>query len=574
MVLNTVEWIFSIAVLSNAILFLILSYRQPRSVQSSILPSMSFIAIAIAAIYQLVIMHYLFAMSLTVTAIFILKVSIKRRANDGNQAAQEVGFQQVLDQLPGHVYWKNKDGVMMGSNRQNWQDFGLDSADDYLGKTDFDLFPKEEAKAIRTIDQEVMEKSILKVVEEVVTTNNKEAIYLSYKSPLFNDASEVVGMLGVSVDITQAKKETIEQLEMLEKVIAATPGNVYWMNKDGVYLGCNDNQASVIGLSSRKEIVGKKNIDIQGFLIPDVLDPINQQVMQTGKTLTVEEPAMLQDGTTATFLSNKVPLRNQAGSVVGMVGVSINITERKEQEQALKQAKQAAEEASQVKSEFLLNVSHDFRTPASGIHAMAKLIYQKMPDGPLKDTQKLVMASAKQLVILLDQVLDYSRLEGGFMKLNKQSFVINELLQETAQFMAAKTQEKQLELIVTLPEKSLIYHSDRVLLHRVLINLLSNAIKFTDHGKITLSASEIKTASHTMIEITVSDTGIGIRDRYHATIFKPFFRVESSETAKYQGIGLGLSTVKTIVTQLGGDIYLDSTLGEGTTFRIQFPVFS
>ena len=135
---------------------------------------------------------------------------------------------------------------------------------------------------------------------------------LSDKVPLKNKNNHTIGILGVSVDITNAKQEITDKLEMLENILAMVPGTLYWMDKEGYYLGCNDNQAEVIGLNSRKEILGKRNIDMPGFLISEILDPINKEVMEQGKTILLEEPAILKDGTRAIFLSSKTSI------IVGM----------------------------------------------------------------------------------------------------------------------------------------------------------------------------------------------------------------------------------------------------------------
>jgi PAS domain S-box len=177
----------------------------------------------------------------------------------------------------------------------------------------------------------------------------------------------------------------LENLNMLENIIAVMPGNVYWMNREGIYLGCNDNEAQAVGLKSRFDIVGKRNIDISGFVIPDVLDQINQNVMKTGEVVVIEEPAILKDGTPATFLSSKVPLFNSDETVIGMVGISIDITERKEAEKSLKMAKELAEAANQTKTEFLANMRHDLRTPFSGILGLTECMEQEETDAEKKE---------------------------------------------------------------------------------------------------------------------------------------------------------------------------------------------
>lgn len=227
--------------------------------------------------------------------------------------------------------------------------------------------------------------------------------------------------------------------------------------------------------------------------------------------------------------------------------------------------------ANRVKSEFLMNMSHDFRTPASGIHSMSKVIYRKLNDDNLKNLQKLVLDSSKQLLNLLDDVLDYSRLDNDSLKLTYSKINIKELIQEIISFMSSKAEEKKITISAQIPEMPILYSGDKVLLQRALLNIVSNAIKFTEKGDVIISAYEQEISNHQYIIIKVKDSGIGIDPKYHENIFEPFYRVESAETSKYSGVGLGLSSVRLSLNKLGGDISLQSHLGEGSEFTIILP---
>ncbi len=224
--------------------------------------------------------------------------------------------------------------------------------------------------------------------------------------------------------------------------------------------------------------------------------------------------------------------------------------------------------ANRAKSEFLMNMSHDFRTPASGICSMSKLLYQKMTDEKMKRLQKLVVGSSKQLLTLLDDVLEYSKLDNNSMPLDKETVNVNEILNEVITFSSAKVEEKGLIIKTSQPDIPLYHDIDRTLLQRILINLISNAIKFTENGSISVS---IEQDMENNLAISVKDSGIGISPDNHDKIFEPFIRVESAETSKYSGIGLGLSNVKLMLHKLGGQITLSSSLGKGSIFTVVIP---
>lgn len=231
--------------------------------------------------------------------------------------------------------------------------------------------------------------------------------------------------------------------------------------------------------------------------------------------------------------------------------------------------------ANTVKSEFLMNMSHDFRTPATGVYSMAKLVYSRITDVNLKKLQKLVVDSSRQLIDLLDDVLDYSKLENDKTVRPSAKINLSELIHEVIAVISAKVEEKQLKIDCFFSDDSIIYYGDRVMLSRVILNILSNAVKFTHEGGITIKA-EIKNFEQPKRQITIEihDTGIGIDKKYHTSIFDPFVRIESAETSQYAGVGLGLSNVQLMLKKIGGTVEVFSELGKGSIFSVHLPSHS
>jgi PAS domain S-box-containing protein len=492
-----------------------------------------------------------------------------------NVVIKDVTAEMILEQLPGHIYWKNTQCVLAGSNRYNREDFGISSLSNYIGKTDYDLLSKEDADQVRLTDEEVMRNNeVLTVREHVTTASGEEKLYLSFKNPLLNSKNQIAGVLGCSIDITDSTKATNNKLKMLEDIIAVMPGNVYWLDKNGVYLGCNDNEAEAVGLASRHDIVGKRNIDIPGFVIPEVIDRANDQIMKSGEAIIIEEPAILKDGTEATFLSSKVPLKNDQGEVIGMVGISIDITDRKKQEVELREAKKVAVEANQLKSNFISNMEHDIRSPFVPIVTFSCALSESENDPQKKQYLKFIMDAGNELLNYCNGILDFSRLEAGTLTVLDKKFNLPELLERILKIERITAEHANLTLDFQydkqIPDVLL---GDHVRIERILLNLLSNAIKFTEEGMVTLTVELAAKEDHkVLVRFTVTDTGIGIPTDKQEYIFERFSRLTKSNQGKYKGMGVGLPIVKQFMAELNGEIDLVSDPGKGTTFSCMIPL--
>lgn len=230
-------------------------------------------------------------------------------------------------------------------------------------------------------------------------------------------------------------------------------------------------------------------------------------------------------------------------------------------------------EANQAKSDFLVNMSHDFRTPVSGISSMSQFIFEKLEDKKIKELQKLVVDSSGQLMEIIDQILGYYQLLHSQKPFVSEKVDVVRLIDDMVAFMSAKAEEKKLVVSTCYSDAPIYCAADRVMLHRVLLNVFSNAIKFTEKGRVEVRVeNKVVGDSHNVV-IEIEDSGIGMEASQLNVIFEPFYQVESPFTAKYAGIGLGLSHVKLIVEKLNGSVTVFSTPGTGATFRLVFPAF-
>lgn len=310
------------------------------------------------------------------------------------------------------------------------------------------------------------------------------------------------------------------------------------------------------------------------------------------------------DGTTRWIVDRGFPVLNQAGECCGVTGVAVDVTRIREHEQALLAAKEAAEAVSKAKSDFIANMSHDLRTPMTGITGMidallfvsedtkSALNQPGLSDTELKELLEnfstrteeymgVAKSSARELLRLFNEVLEAVRLESGKVDAEEEVFDLRDTIQRKIQLLRPVADHKNIDLRLSIDEKAPNYLKGlRRYLSRSLLNLVSNALKFTEKGYVEVSvslrdsdlpASELVPGKIVGVTIQVKDTGIGIPDDKFAAIFENFSRLTSSYQGTYKGSGLGLYTVKQYVKAMQGDIQVESKVGEGSTFTLQLP---
>jgi CheY-like chemotaxis protein/nitrogen-specific signal transduction histidine kinase len=253
-----------------------------------------------------------------------------------------------------------------------------------------------------------------------------------------------------------------------------------------------------------------------------------------------------------------------------MVGTHTDITDRKLFEERLVQAKEAAEAANRVKDEFIANISHEVRTPLNGVMGMLQLLQTSGLNADQLDFVDTALHSSRNLLRVLNDLLDFSKIQAGKLDIREASFDLAGLVAESLDFFKLQAGDKDLELRADIdPSAQKHYLGDAGRIRQILFNLVGNAVKFTDKGTITVEACELwhPKPGRRRLLFTVRDTGIGIAERDLSRIFAPFSQVDGSLSRTYQGTGLGLPIVSKLVRLMGGNCEVDSEPGKGTDIR-------
>lgn len=383
-------------------------------------------------------------------------------------------------------------------------------------------------------------------------------------------------------DETKLSSEKIIEyiVSYYEDILSCMPGNVYWLDKNGVAVGCNRNVLDMFGFKSLMKFKGLKFEEMGriGNWSPEAIKGFKNdtlEVIETGKSkLNIEEPPIPhRDGRIIFFLTSRVPLFDPTGNVIGVVGISIDITELKNTQAALKKSKEQAEAASLSKSEFVANMSHDVKTPLSGIIGIAELLTYRLNEENLEFAQSLMM-SGQKLLNFFDNCLEIFKLENSDIAMVTEHFNLKYLLNEIHDLFQPAIKTKKLAFQIHYDHRIPDYLiGSRAGIYRVLLNLVGNAVKFTHIGfiKISVSLNEKSTQSKALITFIVEDTGIGIAKNKQHIIFDRFTRLIPSYKGTYEGSGIGLYIIHTFVQSMRGEIHVNSEEGKGSQFIVHLP---
>jgi len=352
------------------------------------------------------------------------------------------------------------------------------------------------------------------------------------------------------------------------------PALTWRADKNGTRDYFNRTWLEFSGSSLANELSGGWLDNVHPDDLPETLERIRESVAER-QPFEVSYRMLRADGEWRWVTDLGRPFRGPQGEYAGYIGCCIDITVRIDQQMALHEAKARAEAADMAKSEFLANISHEVRTPLNGIMGMLDALMHSAPTAEQAEYIETAQYSAKQLLGVLNDLLDLAQIEAGNLRVQSSLINVAELFRKAVDVYALEAAGLGLRLLVEVgPELDNVAVSlDEVRVRQMLFNLIGNAFKFTNvGGEVILSAFLCGPAGKQKLVMMVSDTGIGIAEEKQGSIFEPFVQAEGSLTRQFRGVGLGLSIVKKLALIMRGSICVQSTAGEGSQFAISIPV--
>jgi PAS domain S-box-containing protein len=486
------------------------------------------------------------------------------------EAAAEVTRAQArrdefLENVPVGVYRSTPDGRILYANPPLADLFGVESVE---ALDDLDLNDPGIAQDDRTAFKEKVEREGQIVQNETVWTrpDGGEVHVLESARVVRDEDGAVRYYEGVVEDITERKRAEEElraEKHFIDSALNSLPGAFYLIDQSFRFRRWNQQLEEVTGYTS-EEIRNTTPLDL-------IVEADRERVAERAEAA-FKEGAAAVEARVRTREGDTIPLYLTAARVhiqdtLYIVGMGIDISERVAIEEALREAKEEAEEMNRLKSVFLANMSHEIRTPLTSILGFADVLGEEV-DGEARHVVEMIRQSGHRLKETLTSVLELARLERESAEVSTERCDLVGRVQETLDLMQPQIESNGLDLQVRTPSAPVVLQADPRVLHRVLTNLVANAIKFTEEGAIRVT---VERAGDEAV-LRVSDTGIGISDEFLDQIFEEFRQESEGLTRAHEGSGLGLTITRRLVELMGGAIEAESTKGEGSTFTVRLPL--
>lgn len=479
--------------------------------------------------------------------------------------ASEARYQALLEHLPVGVYRSTPDGTIRTANPAAARMLGYESVEALLRANARSLYvdpAQREAflKRLREKGEATAELALRRPDGTIIWVQDYARCIVEQDGQVYFD--------GVLIDITerkQARQALQETEERYRQLLEQLPESVVVHDGETI-LYANAAAAAFAGLSSPEELIGKS---IYQFLRTEKADAIRrylEMAVQQGRQLPPMEQQMVRaDGAVRDVELVSAPVQYQGRPAFQVV--LRDITERKQYERHLLEAKERAEEIARLKSTLLSNISHEIRTPLAGVIGFAEVLEEEL-DEPHRELAALIRDSGRRLLETLNTLLDLARIEAGAFVLTPEPFDAADEVRQSVRIFQRMIDDKGLRLELDLPDGPLPVYLDRNGFHRIVVNLVSNAVKFTDEGMIRVGLA----AEGDRLRLEVQDTGVGIDPKFLPHIFEEFRQENNGLTRAHQGSGLGLAITHRLVDMMGGHIEVQSEKGKGTTFTVWLPL--
>jgi PAS domain S-box-containing protein len=523
-------------------------------------------------LFTLVILAMAVYFYLTLKASSILKEEKKRIALENILQESEKRFRTMFELSPVGLILIDLKGTIIEVNSSFCKTLGYNRNE--LLSRNIRLFasPGNDADIEKNIAEILAGKTLI----HEVTNRRKDGTYCEialYETMIIlPDGNQ--GILSVSNDITE-KKRSEEKMMTFSRALESISECVSITDYSNNILFVNNAFCRTYGYT-HEEITGK-NIEIiraRSFKGTSVDEILSETIRRgwNGELINVRK-----DGSEFPVELSSSPILDEKGHPVALIGIAIDITERKKAFEELVSSKEKAEESDKLKSAFLTNISHELRTPLNAIIGFSRLIAQSGVDQDTITSSKIILNSGNHLLSLVEDILDISMIETGQFKTNYEIVQLASVLNEVRDIIKGeqiKDNKTGIEFVLNIDSSAddLTIKTDSKRLIQVLINLLRNALKFTNEGQVAFGCNRIIKDDKEFLKFFVQDTGIGIDKKYHEIIFNIFRQIDDTHTRKYGGTGIGLSIAKRIVEMFGGEIWVESEPGKGSIFYFTIPL--
>ncbi len=496
----------------------------------------------------------------------------ERKRADQALRESEVRFRLMADGCPAMMWVTHADGDPQFVNRAYRKFFDTTCEHVKGGNWRPFVHPDDAPAYIGSFQTAVRDGVAFKAEARVRRSDGAWRWINSHAEPRWSHEGEYMGHVGLSLDITERKQADEARRNSEEKFreLAENIREVFWMMNAG-----GDRMLYVS--PAYEEIWGRSCDELyrEPMTWAEAIEPKDRDFALSvfrrqlaGELVPSEYRIRTPKGQVKWVRDRAFPVRGDDGSIVRIAGIAEDITESKQAAVAMRRAKEAAKSANRAKSEFLTNMSHEIRTPMNGVIGMAGLLLETELTSEQRQYAEIVRSSGESLLSIVNDILDFSRIEAHRMDLDIQDFNLRSIIDDVLGLLSPLARGKELKLACRIgADVPTRLRGDAGRLRQVLVNLGGNAVKFTPCGEVMLRVSLDREDEHSAaLRFAVEDTGIGIPPDRQSDIFSPFTQADGSTTRRYGGTGLGLAICRRLVELLGGEIGVESEPGKGSRF--------